>query len=460
MILRVQRCILLLLLAGCAQATQTPRPVNLVAAAAQAPIADHHEHLMSPTAAAHESATPLPAVTLPPELAQLLASRSAVWNDAAGLARLYTKDAVVYEDRSREWLRGRSAASAHVSTLFARAHRITPVAFGVQGSGAYITGYFSRDVATGVRHFGQVHLSLARGADGAWRIAAETPAFPGPQVFAAVTADSLIAEMDAAGIRRAAVLSVAYMFGEPGLNPPVTDGIAKVRAENDWVSAEVARFPERLVGFCSFAALSDYALAELERCARLPGMRGLKLHFSNSRVDVRNPAHVEKLRRVFRAANARGLAIVAHTWVSRDATYGREHARIFLEQILPEAPDVVVQIAHFAGGGPGYTDPALAAFAEAVEAGDPRTKNLYFDVATVAHDQSEEVLRTFAGRIRQIGVDRVLFGSDLALPGNGNPQAKEAWAIFRNTVPLTAEEIRRIGANVAPYLRVRSADPG
>jgi hypothetical protein len=29
-------------------------------------------------------------------------------------------------------------------------------------------------------------------------------------------------------------------------------------------------------------------------------------------------------------------------------------ARIFLDQVLPAAPDVVVQVAHFAGSGPGY----------------------------------------------------------------------------------------------------------
>ena len=31
--------------------------------------------------------------------------------------------------------------------------------------------------------------------------------------------------------------------------------------------------------------------------------------------------------------------------------------RIFLDRVLPEAPDVVVQAAHVAGSGPGHDDP-------------------------------------------------------------------------------------------------------
>jgi predicted TIM-barrel fold metal-dependent hydrolase len=155
---------------------------------------------------------------------------------------------------------------------------------------------------------------------------------------------------------------------------------------------------------------------------------------------------VEKVRRVFAAANERRLAIVAHLWV--DENYGREEAEIFLNQILPMAPDIPVQIAHFAGGGPGYTDEALAVYAEAISADDPRTKNLYFDVATVADRQSDQVLQTFAQRIRQVGLHRVLYGTDLA-----PPTARQSWMTFRTTVPLTEDEIRTIAGNVAPYLR-------
>src|SRR5437773_1217832 len=99
-----------------------------------------------------------------------------------------------------------------------------------------------------------------------------------------IDAADLIALLDSAGIRRALVLSVAYQFGNPN-KPAVEDEYAQVKAENDWTSEQVARFPDRLRGFCGFNPLRDYALQELARCARDPHLRnGIKLHFGNSDV--------------------------------------------------------------------------------------------------------------------------------------------------------------------------------
>jgi uncharacterized protein len=132
--------------------------------------------------------------------------------------------------------------------------------------------------------------------------------------------------------------------------------------------------------------------------------------------------------------------------------YGREQAEIFLSQIVAAAPDVPVQIAHL-WGGEAFSDSALAVYADAVSAGDPRTKNLYFDLAEAAlvARGSDETLRTIAKRIRQIGLGRILFASDGPVPEALAP--REAWKDFRTHVPLTEEEIRTIAGNVAPYLR-------
>src|SRR5207249_5026 len=136
--------------------------------------------------------------------------------------------------------------------------------------------------------------------------------------------------------------------------------------------------------------LREYALEELARCARDPRLRaGLKLHFGNSVVDYHDEQHVERLRQVFRAANGYRMSIVVHmrASISKKMKYGRDEARIFLNDILSAAPDVPVQIAHLAGAG-GYDDPlvdeALAVFVEAIGNEDSRAKQLYFDVTTVA----------------------------------------------------------------------------
>jgi predicted TIM-barrel fold metal-dependent hydrolase len=63
------------------------------------------------------------------------------------------------------------------------------------------------------------------------------------------TAVDLIAQLDAAGIKRAVVLSAAYIFEQPSR---IVDSPAeKVRRENAWNSRQVAQFPDRLIGFCS-----------------------------------------------------------------------------------------------------------------------------------------------------------------------------------------------------------------
>jgi predicted TIM-barrel fold metal-dependent hydrolase len=272
--------------------------------------------------------------------------------------------------------------------------------------------------------------------------------------LAQFTADDLIRLLDEAGVERAVVLSVAYQFGNPN-RPPVADEYARVRAENDWTSRQVARFPGRLRGMCGVNPLREYAPSEIQRCAQDPHVAsGIKLHFGNSDVDLDDTQHVARVRAVFRAANENGMAIVVHmrSSVTMRRPYGARQARVVVD-LLASAPDVPVQIAHLAGAG-DYADPtideALAVFIEAIAGDDPRMANVYFDVSSVARPgQSASQAELIATRIRQLGLERVLYGSDGAVPGN---TPEEALARFR-ALPLTAAELRTIESNVAPYMR-------
>ena len=269
-----------------------------------------------------------------------------------------------------------------------------------------------------------------------------------------IDANDLIAQLDVAGIRRAVVLSVAYSFSNPN-KPPVPNEYAHVVAENNWTSAQVAKYPDRLIGFCSVNPLRPYAIEEIARCAKDANLRtGLKLHFGNSDVDVDDPKQLVRVRRVFRAANRHRMAITVHMHANIDhhRPYGAKEARIFLEQLLPEAPDVTVQIAHLAGGG-GYDDPttdeALSVFIDAIERKDSRIKNVYFDVCGIAipgmwEDKADLIVQ----RIRQIGIERILYGSDAAVPGNLPKETLLRW----HKLPLTQEEFQRIETNVAPFI--------
>lgn len=260
-------------------------------------------------------------------------------------------------------------------------------------------------------------------------------------------AEDVIGQLNEARIRRAAILSLGYWFEEPR-DGVIPNAPQLVRAENEWTAAEAARFPDRLVAFCSFNPLSDHALRELEYCASSGRFRGLKLHFGNSEVDIRRPDHAQKVLRVFQAANSARLPMVVHLWT--DPAYeeeGAEHATAFLNRLLPAAPDVVVQIAHLAGGG-RTTDAAFEVFADAIAAGDPRTRNLYFDAATSVEPRlSQGDVDQLAKRFRQVGMGRILYGSDMS------SEVRKGWQTFQMLLPLSDQEIMDISDNVAPYLR-------
>jgi predicted TIM-barrel fold metal-dependent hydrolase len=270
------------------------------------------------------------------------------------------------------------------------------------------------------------------------------------------TARDLIPLLDSAGVRRALVLSIAYQYANPN-RPPVADEYAQVQRENDWTAQQVAEFPDRLRAFCGVNPLKTYALAEIERCSRDPYLHyGLKLHFGNSDVNLDDPLQVAQLRLVFRMADKHGMAIVVHLRpsVTRNRPYGAREANIFLKQVLSTAPHVRIQIAHLAGAG-GFdetsVDQALLVFVAAIARHEKLMRHVYFDICGVAGLggwQNKKDL--IAQRIRQIGVRRILWGSDGAFGGGMTPE--QALQAYRN-LPLTPQEFHTIETNITRYMQ-------
>lgn len=317
-------------------------------------------------------------------------------------------------------------------------------------------------VAPGADH--HMHLSTPAGAahlDSVGVVLGERdPSEPPSQPR---TAHDAIAALDRAGIGRGLVVSNAYMFGMP--EAPVAREAELVRAENEYVLGESARYPERLRGFCSVNPLRPYAVAEVEWCAADRRAGGLKLHLANSDVSLEDPGHLDALRTVFIAADEGGLPILIHLRTRGD--YGADDVARFLDQVLAATDRIPVQIAHMAGWG-GYDDAtheALGAFADGVRDGSVDPARISFGLGAVVFDPAAagadsalaETVRSanerLAGLIRDIGVERVVYATDW--PGwPPGVDAVEGVALnrqlIRRELPLNESELDRLMSNVGP----------
>jgi len=263
---------------------------------------------------------------------------------------------------------------------------------------------------------------------------------------------ALIALLDAAGVEKAVVLSVGYSFADE--RKKLEDPDRLTRAENDWTSGQVSASGGRLIGFCSANPLRPAALEELERCLGLPGMKGVKLHFGNAGISLRDSTHAARLVQVFTLLERLRVPVLAHMRARGGTNYGAADARLFLDKLVAAAPSIEIVVAHFGGSGPGYgaqADSVMAVFGDAAERRDPRMHNIYFDVATdVTAETTAEEGAVVARRVRQVGSAKVLYGSDLSPPGGS---IRSGWEIFRDRTPLSAAELRTIAGNVTRFAR-------
>ncbi len=83
-------------------------------------------------------------------------------------------------------------------------------------------------------------------------------------------AEELIALLDEANVEKAMLASLGFhALGAP-------DDAAST-AENDFTAEEVAKAPDRLIGFCGINPLYSGAVEEIDRCLGLGGIVGIKL---------------------------------------------------------------------------------------------------------------------------------------------------------------------------------------
>ena len=260
-----------------------------------------------------------------------------------------------------------------------------------------------------------------------------------PEVFTRpLTVDDLLTDMDAAGVERALLMSTAYLAESPMMVPVRSDAADLIRAANDFTVGLARSHPDRLTAFISVNPLTPTALPEIARWADDPLAPGVKLHLTNSDVDLRDPVDVAALAAIFRAAAVNHKTIMIHMR-TRAVDYGAQDVRVFLEQVLPQAQGASVMIAHSGGWG-GLDDntwAAMTAFAEALEQNQEASRGLYFDLAQVFDiGASDEDLARLVGLMRRIGIERFVTGSDWPFSGPLDGYLNGAFA----RLPLTAAE--------------------
>jgi predicted TIM-barrel fold metal-dependent hydrolase len=262
----------------------------------------------------------------------------------------------------------------------------------------------------------------------------------------AVYARDAVKALDDGHVTKGVVLSCAYLYGLASLSLDSAAVARFARRENEFTAAEVAKYPDRLVGFLSVDPLQPSALGEIAHWSGSTTLRGLKLHLTANAVDLDNPAHRARVVAVLEAAARAHLPIVMHIGGGTMDSAGAER---FIATVLPSAGDSWVQIAHAAGGLPlsgGNHTAILGAFAAHIERDDSATRHVLFDLSYVPAPEEDAVAAAGLTReIRRIGLARFLFGSDFNVI---TPVTAEAWL---DRLHLTAEELATIRDNCAPW---------
>jgi len=205
------------------------------------------------------------------------------------------------------------------------------------------------------------------------------------------TADELIADMDKNEVDISVITNIGWTTHELCVET------------NDYILESVARYPHRLVGFCTVQPNSyDAAIDEIERCAQ-GGIRGIgELRPDMQLFDLKDGEVIEPFIDVI---SKHKLILLTHASEPVGHQYPGKGAITpdMLYPFITNFPDLIIVCAHWGGGLPFY-----ALMPEVKQA----MRNVYFDTAASPLLYSHQV---YHHAIQLVGADKILFGSDYPL---------------------------------------------
>lgn len=201
------------------------------------------------------------------------------------------------------------------------------------------------------------------------------------------SAEDIIASMDECGIDRSVILNIGWTIHD------------LCRETNDYILESVARYPKRLVGFCSLQPLAgEAAVKELERCAA-GGAKGI----GEMRPDVQAfDLTGGVMPQLIEIAEKHRLLLLTHTSEPVGHSYDGK-GKVTPETLYPfitAFPNMRLICAHWGGGLPFYA--LMPEVARAMQ-------NVYFDTAASNFLYRPQVFKQV---IEMVGPDKVLFGTD------------------------------------------------
>lgn len=205
---------------------------------------------------------------------------------------------------------------------------------------------------------------------------------------------SILSLLDSAGIRKGFALSSAYLYSMEDMN--IENPVENMIRENDFIMRECSLSGGRLVPFFSVNPLSPYAIDEVMRCCKHKIPKGLKLHFTNSRVDIENKGHLDKLSQVLSIAESNNIPVLIHFRSRRSEN--PEKALKFIDFICEKHENLKVIIAHLGGWGSfdETTRLILELFLKGISSAPSKVQeNIYMDFSGVIISKKEVIIGTF-----------------------------------------------------------------
>ena len=205
------------------------------------------------------------------------------------------------------------------------------------------------------------------------------------------TADELIASMDKDGVDFSVILNGGWATHELCVET------------NDYILESIARYPKRLIGFCTVQPQSfEAAVAEIKRCAK-GGIKGVgEIRPDTQLFDLTEREVMEPFVEVIREYK---LLLLTHASEPVGHQY-QGKGSITPEVLYPfitNFPDLTLVCAHWGGGLPFY-----ALMSEVKEA----MGNVFFDTAASPFLYNPQI---YSQVIQLVGADKILFGSDYPL---------------------------------------------